>query len=223
MYDCAVPTQTGFDASIATTIATEVRRIRKDREQSTRVLADECAKLGMASLTRNRISDLEVGRLHSVTVAELLVLAAALGVPPVLLLCPVGHQEAIEILPGKEAATFAAAQWISGEAPLAELGEEDYIASIASDWNHATGNPLAIYRKYDSAAKEEMDALRRARQMDEQAAAGYLDDEQRKALAMAAAAMRDGAERSRGARENVRREAERLGLLPPGEAGAGGH
>ena len=220
MYDFVVSTKNDFDGSTAATVAAQVKRIRKDRGQSTRELSEECADLGMPSLTRNRISDLELGRLHSITVAELLVLARALDVAPVALLCPVGQQETAEILPGQERNAFRAAQWVTGEGPFPGVSDDDYLIAINTDWNHAHGGALALYRSYDQAVRDEGNALRRARQLDERAAAA--DDELgREAYASAAAALRQRAEDRRAARESVRREAERLGLLPPGEAGTG--
>jgi hypothetical protein len=48
------------------------------------------------------------------SVAELLVLAAALNIPPVVLLYPGPYHREVEVLPGLMVSEFDAAQWISG-------------------------------------------------------------------------------------------------------------
>jgi WD40 repeat protein/transcriptional regulator with XRE-family HTH domain len=60
-------------------VASRIRRLRDDRGWSARKLAEECASLGMRSLTREIIAKIETGR-RDVNVDEMDVLAAALGV-----------------------------------------------------------------------------------------------------------------------------------------------
>jgi len=168
----------------------------------------------MPSVTRNLVSDLETGRRQLLGVAEVLVIARALDVPPLLLLFPVGVAEEAEALPGEIRSPFRAAAWFSGETPFPGKDDEDYVIGIAADWNAATGNPLAIYRAYDRAAVEETTALRRARSFEERAASADGDD--REAFAAAAAALRQAAEGHRAAAESVRQQARTLGILPPG-------
>ncbi len=58
------------------------------------------------------------------TVAQVLVIAAALEVPPLLLVIPVGHVERTEILPNMNAPAFEAARWWRGEGhALKDIGE----------------------------------------------------------------------------------------------------
>jgi hypothetical protein len=87
--------------------------------KSARELSDETADLG------RRISPTVIAKLDSghraamLTVSELLVLAAALNVPPILLLFGDGYPGGeVEYLPGRTASTWRAAQWFSGESPL---------------------------------------------------------------------------------------------------------
>jgi transcriptional regulator with XRE-family HTH domain len=94
-------------------IAAEVRRYRKARKMSVQSLADRCEELGYP-IPRPVLSNLETGRRESITVAELLVLSAALDVPPVLLGIPLGAPEEIEILPGQPVSTWHAARWWEG-------------------------------------------------------------------------------------------------------------
>jgi hypothetical protein len=62
------------------------------------------------------IANLENGRRDSIGIAEVLVLALALNVPPVLLLFPIGRASQVEVLPGKTTCPWSAAEWFSGEA-----------------------------------------------------------------------------------------------------------
>lgn len=80
-------------------------------------LADRCEALGHA-LDRTVIAKLESGKRQSVTVADLVVLASALGVSPVALVIPVDQAETVEILPGRDVPTYEAMTWFTGESPL---------------------------------------------------------------------------------------------------------
>jgi transcriptional regulator with XRE-family HTH domain len=115
-------TQDGWQERLTRVIAGEVRRYRRERGMSAQKLADECGRLGLP-IARSVIANLEHGRRDAVSVAELLVLAAALRIPPLLLVIPVARQEALEILPGTEAPTWAAALWWRGEADFQDYGD----------------------------------------------------------------------------------------------------
>src|SRR5262245_48580908 len=110
-----------WSASLTRSIGNEIVRHRKSRKWSAQRLADECTNLGL-TMPRDVITDLEIGRRANVSVAELLVIAAALDVPPALLVFAVGSAPEIEILPGVVRAPFRALQWLSGEAPLPGSG-----------------------------------------------------------------------------------------------------
>jgi transcriptional regulator with XRE-family HTH domain len=90
-----------------------VRRYREARKWSAQRLADRCAELGL-DMSRATITDLENGRRVAISAAELLVLAKALDVAPLLLIIPVGRQPKIEALPGEDIATWDAAYWFFG-------------------------------------------------------------------------------------------------------------
>ena len=67
---------------------------------SVQKLADRTAELGMP-IPRSVLANLESGRRDTVSVAEVLVLAAALDVAPVELICPVGFDKQMGMLPGR--------------------------------------------------------------------------------------------------------------------------
>jgi transcriptional regulator with XRE-family HTH domain len=150
-------TQTGWPERLAHVIATEVRRYRKDRRLSAQQLSDRCAKLGM-EIPRSTLADLENGRRSKVTVAELLVLAAALDVPPVLLVAPLGRQPKSEILPGRELPTRDAVLWLSGVAGLSETPAGFDIAWLS--WRDKRGI-VALYDRH-AAMVDDVQAVMKA-------------------------------------------------------------
>jgi len=98
-------------------IAREVRRYREGQGQRPRMsaqqLADRTEELGMP-IPRSVLANLESGRRETVSVAEVLVLAAALNVAPVELICPVGFDKETEMLPGRAMDQLAARRWFTG-------------------------------------------------------------------------------------------------------------
>ncbi|AUN42486.1 hypothetical protein ASU32_22725 [Tsukamurella tyrosinosolvens] len=80
---------------------------------SAQALADRTRELGH-ELKRSVIANLESGRRTSVSVADLVVLAVALDVPPAMLVYPVGEESTVEALPGIETDTVAALGWFTG-------------------------------------------------------------------------------------------------------------
>ncbi|WP_075662273.1 helix-turn-helix domain-containing protein [Streptomyces acidiscabies] len=106
-----------WSTRLALSIAQEVRRHRQAQGLSAQQLSDRCTELGMP-IQRSVLANLESGRRTTVTVAEVLVLATALNIPPGLLLFPVGYAEVVEFLPGRQVDTLDAVDWLSGGKPL---------------------------------------------------------------------------------------------------------
>ncbi|MEU6721796.1 hypothetical protein ABZ897_61060 [Nonomuraea sp. NPDC046802] len=92
-------------------MATNIRRHRQRCGLSVQGLVNRCATLGLA-MERSNLAKLDLGQWTSMTVPELLVMARALEVPPLLLLTPAGSDEVVEILPGIEAHAQEAWAWI---------------------------------------------------------------------------------------------------------------
>jgi transcriptional regulator with XRE-family HTH domain len=76
-------------------------------------LADRTDVLGMP-IPQSVLANLESGRRETVSIAEVLVLAAALDVSPMELLCPVGFDKETEILPGHAIDPLTVRRWITG-------------------------------------------------------------------------------------------------------------
>jgi hypothetical protein len=89
---------------------------------SVQKLADTTAELGM-EIPRSVLANLESGRRETISVAEVLVLAAALDVSPIELIFPVGFDEGTEILPGRKIYPLDAMRWFTGERVLDIAGE----------------------------------------------------------------------------------------------------
>jgi len=141
------------------------RRIAAARSRqglSAQQLADRCAALGLPALSRIVIARLENGRRDSVSTAEVLVLAAALEVPPADLMFPLGERERAEVLPGFTAPVEAAGRWLTGELILTvedgspagfrwpAPGEESTLTLLkmhSALVRHWTGNELAEQSK----------------------------------------------------------------------------
>ena len=76
-------------------------------------LADRTDELGMP-IAQSVLANLESGRRETVSIAEVLVLAAALDVAPLDLICPVGFDKQLEMLPLPAMDPLSARRWITG-------------------------------------------------------------------------------------------------------------
>ncbi|MBX7449418.1 helix-turn-helix domain-containing protein [Mycolicibacterium sp. 3033] len=95
-------------------VGASIRQARAGRGMSAQQVADKTASLGYP-VTRSQIANYESGRKQSLDIAELLVIAATLEVPPVSLLFG-GHPDRdVEVLPGRTMQTIAALARFSGD------------------------------------------------------------------------------------------------------------
>lgn len=151
-------------------IAERVRLYRKRKDWSVRQLAEECAKLGAPQLTPSSLANIERGqaegakrRRRQVEVEELIVLARALGVPPALLVFPVGQAGEVEVVPGQHTDPWTAMRWFTGEArfpsPYAPIGEaaDGELAERYDDpeegWEQGAA-PTLLFRKHQRLIEE---------------------------------------------------------------------
>jgi transcriptional regulator with XRE-family HTH domain len=117
-----------FEMGFAARFGQAVKTRRKSLKLSASEVARRTAELGYP-ITRGAIAKIESNsRSGKVDVAELLVLSAALDIPPVFLLFflfPGGSL--VEVLPGYEALPEDAARWVSGRITFPrKVGEEGF-------------------------------------------------------------------------------------------------
>lgn len=93
-------------------IANGIKQARGTR--SAQWLADRTAELGQP-VSRSQIANYENGRKKGLDVAELTIIAAALGVPPVALMYPNLPDGEVERIPGEVVTATAATRWFSGD------------------------------------------------------------------------------------------------------------
>jgi len=118
-YSALVTQDDDWPARMARLVAREVRRYREAQlpRMSAQQLSDRTAELGMP-IPRSVLANLESGRRETVSVAEVLVLAAALNIAPIELICPVGFDKQTEMLPGRMMDPLGAMRWFTGELKL---------------------------------------------------------------------------------------------------------
>jgi transcriptional regulator with XRE-family HTH domain len=110
--------------------AIRIRVWRERRGLSAQQLSDKSAELGYR-VPRSVIANLENERRHFIGLAEVLILAAALDVPPVLLITAVGEQDHIELLPGLETTAWRGRGWLLGARHL------PYSTFSLADWDES--------------------------------------------------------------------------------------
>lgn len=107
-------TQPDWSTRLVSVIADQIKHFRQQRGLSAQQLAKECKDLGYP-VPRSVIANLESGRRAAITLPELLVLAKALEVSPVLLVFPLGQADTVEVLPDRNVDTGRALKWFTGE------------------------------------------------------------------------------------------------------------
>ncbi|MCD2134732.1 helix-turn-helix domain-containing protein [Rhodococcus qingshengii] len=106
----------GWPEALTKSVVAQISSYRKKRGLSYQQLADKCTELGYPTL-RTTLANLEAHKRKSLTLHELIILAAALDVPPVELLFPGIPDGEVQILPNKKQNAWEALQWFTGETP----------------------------------------------------------------------------------------------------------
>ncbi len=122
-------------------------------------LADRCTDLGHP-LDRSVVAKLEKGHRQTVTVAEVIALARALRVPPILLIYPVGDVAEFEALPAQIADTWDAAKWFTGRRSYPERQTPDHpqpddYDGLTDIWSNAA-QTLSAFMQDDDYRREHM-------------------------------------------------------------------
>lgn len=154
-----------------------MREARKAAGLTMAGVAQGCADRGLPEISEQSLKNLESGRKTSMAVADFLVLADVLGVPPVTLLFPLGSSATVEVLPGQEVSAWDALAWFTGESPLDEPLAEGSARDVLDVFRHH-GDLVAaalvarkLARERRRAANTTLDKERRAALLDR--AAGY--------------------------------------------------
>jgi len=198
-----------WSVRVAAAVGRRVAHFRKQADLTGVMLSARCAELGLP-LDRNVLAKLENGHRRSVTVDEVFVLAAALGVAPALLLFGVGAEATVEALPERQVPPFRAVQWFGGEGPVPEPGSEAHLALGAP----GAARVLEIYREHDRAAAEELRAGQTAHELEKLTVTAGTEA-QRAALRVAVETQDRAAREFRDIGRRLREEATRKGWEPP--------
>lgn len=110
--------QATWAAELTARIAAELKKQRAAKGLTAEALSEACSALGFP-ISRLAISRLESGRRSAMEIAEFLVLAQALDIPPVSLAFPLTQGPTTHMAPLVETSTWEAATWFTGENALA--------------------------------------------------------------------------------------------------------
>ncbi len=105
--------------TIGEVLAERVRSFRKAAELRQEDVAERTKVLGH-TVSRVTLARIEAGETRSAgaSLVEVLVLAAALDVPPALLFLPLGDDEEVEVAPGLVVHPHIALDWVAGDDDL---------------------------------------------------------------------------------------------------------
>lgn len=160
-------------STVGELIARRIRHYRQTQGLTQQAVSDRTEKLG-ARISRDNLAKIETapGRAESLPVVDMLVLAAALDVPPVLLLLPLGEEEEVMITPGVPVHPHLALDWIVGRETFTRDG-------YSAPWDEkAFARNAQPCRAFD-----------RLRWLQDASASAFATDDDRKRLADHVAAM----------------------------------
>jgi transcriptional regulator with XRE-family HTH domain len=138
-------------------VGRQVKRLRERQGISAQRLADRCAELGAPAINRSVVANIE-SRRETVSVDELMVLAAALNTPPTLLVAPLGDEHKVAVTPKTVIHPHLLLDWMTGDAPLCNTNRtartRPWSDEGAPDWREAS-LPIWMFqqlRRYQDAA-----------------------------------------------------------------------
>lgn len=202
-------TQPTWAARLTLNVASQVRGYRHERGLSAQQLADRCADLGM-DISRATLADIENGRRVAISVAELLILARALDVPPILLIAPAGRQQTVEIFPDRFMDVWDAVLWLTGQAELVDAGAGKPLTVTRAD-EDATVELFRMHRFLVDRAPRDESALQQALASADLAETEEAADAARRVAKMIQANVETNIEDLRSVRARMRKR----GLAPP--------
>jgi transcriptional regulator with XRE-family HTH domain len=186
-------------------LSVNVRRWRKERDLSLAELSSRVAALGV-HLGLNALSKVELGN-RGLGLDELMALARALRVPPLLLVFPLGKDETVEVLPGTVMDTWTAAKWFTGEEAVLAWPGGDPVPDELDEGPAAT----AWFRDHDKLLSEWAAARQELNQAQSRAGRTGSEELRDPDVRSALAVLRNVELDLRNHRATMRR----LGLTPP--------
>jgi transcriptional regulator with XRE-family HTH domain len=150
-----------WSKTVTAVVAGQIKFWRDQRNLSANELSKRTAELG-SEVPRSVIANLETGRRDSISVDELLILGAALDVPPLLLLTPVGRTKTMRVLPSVDSTPWFARGWIIG----ARLVE--YAGASAQRWRESR-RAVALYDVHRTLLQQYAQIQTRIRRVADQA------------------------------------------------------
>jgi len=204
-----------FGGRLTQHVGGQIKRWRQTRKLSAQRLSDLTAELG-ERIPRTVIINLENQRRDYVSLAEILVLAAGLNIPPYLLIAPVGIEDSVEILPEVDSSPWRTRGWLMGAVPV------QYKGFAVVEWNDATvatklfDKHRLLVRSYEQATLrlQELDGDR----MDLYPDAQWPDEELQQRRRIRALMLRQLAsylEQIRAQRHEIEQRGLKLPALPP--------
>jgi transcriptional regulator with XRE-family HTH domain len=179
---------------------------------STQRMDERTAELGMR-IPRSVLANLESGRRNTVSAAEILVLAAALDVPPALLMFPLGRRELVDALPDLPLPPWQAFTWFTGERELGVItGAGARVAAITGPADNS--GEIGMFRAhelYERSWRRAWWSLQNATKAAHEAASG----EQAQAQQAVAKSMTEQANAAEDDLRMIRRRMKEQGLIPP--------
>lgn len=145
------------DSTPTAHFAKQVRRHRARLGWSQPQLAKQCQAVGL-KWDRSVIANVEAGRRTAVGIHEVMALGRVFGVPPMLLVLPVGTQEMVEVLPGQLVDPWTAAQWFMGDVGAENFDPDSRLTGDLDEWRAATA-PLHLSREHDRLKAEYLGTL----------------------------------------------------------------
>lgn len=113
--DVPDPVNPPWSELLSATVGARVQRYRKLRGLTAQQVSDLLMSSLGVDMKRTVLGGLESGARKAVSLSEVLALAYVLGVPPVLLMSPLGETGEVEAVPGVDLDTWDFTRWITGE------------------------------------------------------------------------------------------------------------
>lgn len=148
-----------WPAELTAVAGSQIRHWRQRRKLTTQKLSDATAAVGHR-VPPTVLTNLEHRRREYISVAELLLVAAALNVPPILLVAPVGQTDKINCLPDAAGSPWRTRGWFTGAIPATGPGFD------LEQWNDAT-TVIRLYDTHRLLVRGYLDAVHRLRELDD--------------------------------------------------------